>query len=492
MLAKLDPWVERVGGRRRAGILAVGVGAVLLILALSWWATAPTWVPAYSDLPLESVGEMTDQLDEAGVAYRLTRGGTELQVTSSDVARARVALARSGVLPHGGRPGLELFDQPSWGMTDFTQRINYRRALEGELERTIAKMRGIEAAQVHLGLQDASSFRRAGRPAEASVVLQARGGAELSAEVVRGIAHLVASSVDGLESTNVRVLDNSGRLLSSLNEPGSLAALTNRQLEVQREMEQYLQAKAEELVAQVVGAGNARIQVDAQINFDRVERTVEAVDPDRQVTLNEQRSEIIPGAQGGAGSVSTTAAYAASRSVESFAGSIGGVKRLTVAVLVNDRPAGSGEAAALEPRAPEELARIETLVRTAVGLDERRGDAISVVSMPFVAAVAGPGVAGPGVWEVASDFQKPLIVLVALALAFFLALRTIRTLRAPAASAQAAAALPSAEAEAEALAAEEAVPAIPPPPTTRDRVVGIVEERPDLAARLVRSWLKEA
>src|SRR5690606_17749080 len=122
-------WVERLGGERRLALLGVGVGSVLLILGLAHWATRPTWMPIYTDLPLESVGAITDRLDEAGIRYRIENGGAQLMVTTDDLARARVTLAREGGLPDGGRPGLELFDQPSWGMTDFTQRINYRRAL---------------------------------------------------------------------------------------------------------------------------------------------------------------------------------------------------------------------------------------------------------------------------------------------------------------------------------------------------------------------------
>jgi flagellar M-ring protein FliF len=120
-----------------------------LIYGVSRWATAPEWVPVLSGLSIETVGAVTDKLDQAAIKYKLERGGTDVSVAASDLARARVTIARDG-LPTAGRPGLELFDQPSWSMTDFTQRINYRRALEGELERTIGKMRGVEVAQVHL------------------------------------------------------------------------------------------------------------------------------------------------------------------------------------------------------------------------------------------------------------------------------------------------------------------------------------------------------
>ncbi|HEY0776457.1 MAG TPA: hypothetical protein VGD56_00700, partial [Gemmatirosa sp.] len=153
-LAPLQPAVDRLGGPRRALILLVGLLTAGLVFGVSRWATAPTFVPVFANVPVEQSGKMTDKLGEAGIEYHLEKGGTEIQVKTEDLARARVTLARDGGLPNAGRPGLELFDQPSWGMTDFTQRINYRRALEGELERTIGKMRGIEQAQVHVAMPE--------------------------------------------------------------------------------------------------------------------------------------------------------------------------------------------------------------------------------------------------------------------------------------------------------------------------------------------------
>src|SRR3954471_11508921 len=199
MSDQLQDLLDRAGGIRRIGILAIGVAAIAGILFISRWATAPVWAPVYTNLPIETVGTLTDRLDQAGIKFKLDRGGADLLVASGDVARARVALARDGGLPNAGRPGLELFDQPSWSMTDFTQRINYRRALEGELERTIGRMRGIEGAQVHLALHESPSFGAATTPEESSVVLKVTGGAP-SPEVVSGIAHLVASSVDGMRT----------------------------------------------------------------------------------------------------------------------------------------------------------------------------------------------------------------------------------------------------------------------------------------------------
>jgi flagellar M-ring protein FliF len=336
LLDPFQPLLERVGGPRRAAILLVGLVTAGLIFGVSRWATAPVWVPAFAGVPVESVGKMTDKLTEAGIAFQLEKGGAEIQVKTDDLAKARVALAREG-LPTAGRPGLELFDQPSWGMTDFTQRINYRRALEGELERTIGKMRGVEQAQVHVAMAENAVFRRSDRPLEASVVLKLAGGETPPADVVRGIAHLVASSVDGLDSDHVTVVDDGGRMLTLDAEDASLAGLSSRQLAVQREVESYLEKKAQGIVGQIVGGANARVQVSALVNFDRVERTVQAVDPDKQAVATEQRAEITPGAQGGAASSNVATSYETTKSTETFSGAIGNVKRLTVAVLVNDR-----------------------------------------------------------------------------------------------------------------------------------------------------------
>jgi flagellar M-ring protein FliF len=501
--------IDRVGGPRRALIGVVGLGLAVLIFGVAQWAAAPTWEPLYSGMSLETTGQVTANLEEAGIRYELAMGGTEVRVPSSELARARVVLASAG-LPESGRPGLELFDQPSWGMTDFTQRINYRRALEGELERTISRMQGVEAAKVHLAMYETASIRRLDRPAEASVVLQLRTGAQAGPDVVQGIAHLVASSVDGLSSENVTVLDGSGRLLSIPDEPGSLATLNSRQLAIQRDMETYLEEKAHEIVGRIVGPGNARIQVAVDVNFDRVERRSESVDPDRQAISTEERAEIIPGAEGGAGSTTQSSTFENSRSLEVFSGATGTVRRLSVAVLVNDRLVEDDDGARYEARSPEDLARIESLVRGAVGIDESRGDVISVVSVPFdglqVGVVEEPA---PNVLEIVAMVQRPAITVLGLLLAFIVALRVIRMLKVappPEPEETAEPLVTAGEAPPPSLArpATDPVytPDVPDPVATepilphssalRDKVVANVTEYPDLAARLVRAWMKEA
>ncbi len=524
-LAPLQPAVDRLGGPRRALILLVGLLTAALVFGVSRWATAPTFVPVFANVPVEQSGKMTDKLTEAGIEYHLDKGGTEIAVKTEDLARARVTLARDGGLPNAGRPGLELFDQPSWGMTDFTQRINYRRALEGELERTISKMRGVEAAQVHVAMPETQLFRRGDRPLEASVVLKLTNGERPAADVVEGMTHLVAASVDGLASDHVTIVDDAGRMLTMDGDAGSMAGLTSRQLAVQREVEGYLEKKAQEIVAQVVGAKNARVQVSALVNFDKVERTVEAVDPEKQAVATEQKAEITPGAQGGAASTNVATSYETTKSTETFSGAIGNVRRLSVAVLVNDK-LSSGPKAAPSPRSPVELARIDTLVRNAVGLDSARGDKLSVVNVAFDGGTAPAAEPAPDVWQKLSGAQKPLATGLALAALLVVAVVTMRALKPGAAAApasEAAAALAAgtaADADSEEIAAvgTPALPAGsdgPTPPTSdpggvfvlgpdgqtmvlreianpvRDQVVATIQQRPEAAVRVVRSWLRD-
>lgn len=490
--------VEKYGKRRSLILALVGAGAIVAVLGFSHWATRPVWAPLVQRMPLEMTGEVTDALDEAGIEYRMEMGGTRLDVQEKDLARARVLLAQEG-LPSRSRPGFELFDQPSWGMTDFTQRVNYRRALEGELERTISQMRGVESAQVHLSLQETSIFRRDDRQSEASVFLRLRSSARPSSELVEGITFLVASSVEGLTSRNVTVLDDAGRVLSAAVEPGTPDALSKRQLALRRDIEAYLEERAEGLVADLVGAGNVRIRISAALNFDRIDRTVQSLDPDLQVVTREERSEIIPGENTvGAGSRVESLSYETPRSIETFSGAIGDIKRLTVAVLVNDRVVGDGEGVQLEPRGPEELARIETLVRNAVGLDPARGDDISVVSLPF----DGTGVPRfdrdrPSVWTWIVTMQRPLVGALALILIFILTMQVLRQLRGrwePVALEPLPVGIGPGELEddeyAEALTGE--VEEETRDPEVDDSIAQTILERPENAVRVVRAWLRDA
>jgi flagellar M-ring protein FliF len=483
---------DRLGGAKRMMILIVGVAAAGLIFAVAQWAGTPTWVPAFPGVPLENVTQITDKLDQAGVKYKLERGGSDIMVAEADLAKARVALAKNG-MPTSGRPGLELFDQPSWGMTDFTQRINYRRALEGELERVIGKMRGIESANVHLVMHETDAFSSQDRPTEASVVLKLKG--EADPDVVKGIAHLVASSVEGLTSEHVTIVNDAGRMLSEAVE-ATLAGLSSRQLQMQREIEDYLRQKAEKIVGQMVGASNLRVQVSAAMSFDRLERLTATVDPDKQVVASENKAVITPGQQGGAAQNNTATTYENTHSTESYVSAPGTVKRLTVAVLVADQAPATPRGKSI-PRTSAEIANIAMLVRSAVGADSARGDVVSVVSVPFAPAVVAAAEAPKtDIVNVMQTAQRPLLGVIGLALIIVVALLSLKSLKAAgnAPAGTTVMSLPRADGSTpqQALTASPLIPVVMPTNTMRDKVNSTIEQQPDVAARVVRAWLKEA
>ncbi|MHB1310458.1 MAG: flagellar basal-body MS-ring/collar protein FliF [Gemmatimonadaceae bacterium] len=511
----LNDLFDRIGGPRRVLVGVIGLGAAAFILVMSRLAAAPTWVPAITNVPLQSASQLTDRLDGAGIKYKLDRGGAEILVAQEDVARARVTLAKDG-LPGGSRPGLELFDRPSWGWNDFTQRVNFRRAMEGELERTIGGMSGVERAEVHLAMPEQSAFRRPGeRPVTASVLLALKQGGAPNPDIVRGVAHLVSSSVEGLAPENVSIHDETGRQWSEPSEDAAGVGLSSSQLRLQEDAEHHLARKAEEILSQMVGVGNARVQVAAAINFDKLERTTQSVDPERQALATQQKAEITPGADGGAASTNVSASYDNSKSTEVFSSASGSIRRLTVAVLVNDvRQPSTGPTDTVPrftPRSTADLARIESLVRTAVGVDSARGDIVSVVSVPFeIPTVSRAEVVPPTLAERVQPVQGPVLMGAGLILAFTLALLAIRAMRGMptdarlmAASGGIAGALraPGQEHPQAAMMAPLAQASVgsPPPPRynfraadtqVRDKVIATVDDNPDNAARLVKAWIK--
>jgi len=497
MLDRLIQTLDGLGMARRTQVALLGGVGLLALWGVFGWATRPQYVTAYSGMDLQDAGRVSQLLDEQGIAFRMERGGSELQVPTDQLVPARIALAEQGI-PQTGRPGFELFDTPNWGMTDFAQKVNYRRALEGELERTIERMEGVEAAKVHLALEESRAFRRADTKAEASVVLSLRSGRAAGTDMVRSITHLIGGAVDGITSDHVTVVDASGRVLSASIEDGSSSALSLRQLEARRDVERHLEAQARRLLDQVVGAGNAEVRVAANLNFDQLARTTQAVDPEAQAIVGEDRAEIIPdaGGTGGAASVQSSTQFDVTRSVEQFSQGPGTLQRMTVSVVVNavETVAEDGTVT-YEDRTPAELDQIETVVANAVGVDANRGDQISVVSLPFSTTQAldmpSTGLL-PRILEWVQVLQKPVVGLIGLLLMFFMALKLLRSVRD----------MPAPEPR---LVPGQAGGAGPLPAAgvsstggslsggdIRQRIAARVSDDPSAAARAVGSWLKES
>ena len=468
-------------------VLAIAIGFV------GRWASTPTYVTLFHDMELKEAGQVGEALAKASIPYRLGPGGTDIEVPVADVARARVSLAKSG-LPANGRPGLELFDKPSWGMTDFTQRVTYQRSLEGELARTIGQIQGVDRAEVHLLLPEESAIHHQEHEAGASVVLSLKGGTPLSSETVQGITYIVSNSVEGLAADNVAVMDNSGRVLSLPSSGAGGAGLTGRQLEVQHGIESRTVDKIENLVATVVGVGRVRAQVAAQLSFDQVDATTETYNPDGQVLQTEQLSEGGPSEGGSTPQTIVSNQYQNSRRVEKSSSAAGRLGKLTVAVLVDEKSMRAGEKA-------KELADIEAMVRNAVGIDSTRSDRLSVLAVPFepVQVGADPKNAKPTIDPVVmvERVSHPIAGVVAIVVMLLIALQ-LRGLIIPSRrpSLTGLPGVPGHGGASPALAATGEMSELPPPDDTevvklKNRLKHETGERPEVTAQVLKAWLAE-
>ncbi|HYL80071.1 MAG TPA: flagellar basal-body MS-ring/collar protein FliF, partial [Candidatus Acidoferrum sp.] len=333
-------------------------------------------------------------------------------VPGSQVYETRIKLATAG-LPQGGGVGFELFDRSSFGVTDFVQKLNYQRALQGELARTIGQIREVQQARVHIVLPQPTIFSDREKPATASVVLGLRPNGRLNPEQVRAIVHLVSGSVEGLDADHVTVIDSAGRMLSSRSDRGP-AAGTASQYEYQSGVETDLQRRVQSMLEEVLGPGKASVRVAAQLEFSQGERTEERVDPNTVVKSEQRTTETtkgsstrpngVPGTTANLGSpptgVSGTSSsnesvkeqesiqYEVGRVVERRTLVAGDIKRLSVAVLV-DPPyrvttgAKGGEQKLPVPRDKAELEKLRAMVMKAVGFNASRGDEVEVAELAF-------------------------------------------------------------------------------------------------------------
>src|ERR1043166_7767559 len=274
----------------RMRVVVVAAAAVALAIGLGLWAATSMlvdWQVVFSNLTREDAAAVTDALRAGHVPFKVAEGGQVL-VPGARVHEWRLKLASAGV-PSGGNVGFDIFDKNQFGLTDFAQRLNYQRALQGELARTIGQLREVQQARVHLAIPAPRVFSSQDKPSSASVVLRLRPGAALRPEEVRGIVHLVTAAVEGLSPERVTVVDTGGRVRASGQDqrPGGLSG---SQLDARSAIEQDIERRIQGLLDPIVGAGRSAVRVSALVNFDQIERTEERFDP-KTLVRNQSKSK---------------------------------------------------------------------------------------------------------------------------------------------------------------------------------------------------------
>ena len=404
--------LKGIGTVRLVVMATVAAGLLAVFAMLAGRLAEPKMALLYGEMEMAEAGEIVAKLEAMSVPVELrgNASGAQVYVPADQVLRLRMSMAESG-LPSRGSMGYELFDRSEGlGTTSFVQNINHLRALEGELARTIRTLDRIQQARVHLVLPRRELFSREAQEPSASIILRMRGG-RLDSEQVQAIQNLVASAVPALKPDQVAIIDERGTLLSRSSD--QVAGSSGYLNELRRGCENRVKQSVEALVEQSVGIGRVRAEVSAQMNFDRTTTNAEVYDPDSRVArstqtveessqsqerqadgtvtvknnLPEGQEENTDGPRSTSQSQRTeeTVNYELSRTVTTRVHESGSVERLSVAVLVDGvyEGGGEGQEPTYRPRTDEELAQIRTLVRSAIGYDEARGDSVEVVNMRF-------------------------------------------------------------------------------------------------------------
>jgi flagellar M-ring protein FliF len=413
--------LRALGPARLAAMGAVALGMLAMLALMMLQGGNEPMALLYGDLDLRDSGQVVEQLTRRHIPYRIAGNGSQILVPAGSVAEARLALAREG-LPAGGSIGYEIFDRnDGLGATEFQQKINQTRALEGEIARTIRAMHGIRAARIHLVLPRREPFARDRQDAQASVLLTMAGVARLDREGIQAILNLVSAAVPGLRPQNIAIVDSRGDLLARAGEPVGPTATALSTEEVRRGTELRLSRAVEEMLERSLGAGHVRAEAAVRMSFDRLNETQERYDPDGQVTRSTQTvnsnskatepntavtvQNNLPNADAGrenAGSQEArqeeTTNYEISKTVRTLIREQPQIDRISLAVMVDGTNSiGADGKHGWQPRPADELERITGLVKSAIGYDEKRGDHVEVVSMRFTSDDAAPAVESDGI-----------------------------------------------------------------------------------------------
>lgn len=361
----------------------------------------------YANLTMTDASSVCDWLKNQKIGYSLKNGGKDIWIPADKIYQARLDLAANG-LPNGGDVGFEVFDKQSFALTDYVQKVNYTRALQGELARTITSLAPVESTRVHLALPEKRLFKNQQKSGTASVIVTLVPGKSLDESQVQGIIHLVAGSVTDLDPANVKIIDSNGMVLEAEQKPDQENLLSVDMLAFQQEVEHRMEIRAQDLLDKTMGKDKAMVRVSASLDFAKVEKTQELYDSDEPVIrseqINSEQSGVetvggIPGVESNLqgnelgqtsnGTPSTKNSritnYEISKTVSRIVNPVGNITSLSVSVLVADKEQFDAEGKPIvTPRTADELKSIENMVSSAIGLVAERGDVINVLSMPFV------------------------------------------------------------------------------------------------------------
>jgi flagellar M-ring protein FliF len=396
--------------QRKLSLIASFVLSLAVLSAVVYFASKPKLTLLYGGLAPAEAAKVVEYLDSKKITYDVSDGGRAVMVPAQDVYSIRLGLASQGIptMSDGG-VGFELFDKPTFGESDFMQRANYYRALQGELARTIRQLDEVSNARVLIVVPEDKLFGQDHQEAKASVFIQLQPGRSLTDSQVRSIRFLVANGVEGLQPEHVAVVDSTGRAMAESDSGGADGATSDKQRQARADLEHYLEDKAQSMLDQVLGPGQAVVRVASEIDYSQVQETSERYDPKNSAIKTETSTTETSTTQtadgGGSSAAGTTAnssapdaggkendqkkdntsnTYEVGKVVESRIGAVGAIKRLTVALMLNERkPAVAGGKPI--PRSPQEITALENIVKAAVGFtqSDTRQDMIQSQEVPF-------------------------------------------------------------------------------------------------------------
>ena len=419
---QLKTLLKSMSAAKIASLMAIVAGTIMGFIFIMTWSGQQDYQYLYSNLSPDDAGEVLTMLKEQKIPYQLTANGTSIMIPREKVYETRLEMASQG-LPRGGDIGFEVFDDTKIGMTEFVQNVNYQRALQGELSRTITNFAEVESARVHIVMSKQQLFIDDQEPATASVILKLRKGRRISRGQVQGIVHLVSSSVSRLNPDNVTVVDSSGKLLAGRRDQDGTTLLSSDQLEYQEKVERGLENRIQSMLESALGHGKAEVRVACSFDFMQHEETEEKYLPENSVVRSEQVSyEVknrpesqplgVPGLasfRSGAGegtlpdpqnvanqNQDKRTNYEIGKVVSHKVMPVGSILRTSVAVIVDGSyetlppSKGSKGKGAMKyiARTDVEMAKLESIVKHAISFNEAKGDVVEVVNLPFESSKA--------------------------------------------------------------------------------------------------------